>query len=144
MTIIQAIRDFFLKCPLMTGNAVNVDYLPESAKNGVEFSIDAVPGTEVIRQYIDGGAECQYLFVLRSVNNYGADDLQNLTNSGFFDGLTDWLRQMNRNRQLPELNAGMTATKIEPVSTAYLFAEGADTGKYQIQCRLLYDREGER
>lgn len=43
-TIIQALRDYFLDCPLMTDNVVNVDYLPEDTKkNGIEFSIDTTP-----------------------------------------------------------------------------------------------------
>ena len=54
-TIIQALRDYFLDCPLMTDNVVNVDYLPEDTKkNGIEFSIDVTPAEEVIQPYIDG------------------------------------------------------------------------------------------
>lgn len=144
MTIIEGLHKFFEACPLMTDNRINVDYLPEDAKKGVEFSIDATPGTEVIKSYMDGGAECQYQFVLRSVNDYGADTWQNIANSGFYDGLVAWMRQQSRARNLPEMPEGMTPKSIEAMSTAYLFNMGASTGKYQIQCRLLYFRKGDR
>jgi hypothetical protein len=144
MTIIQSLYNHFESCPILDGRAINVDYLPENAKRGVEFSIEATPGTQELKRYMDGGADCQYTFVLRSVNAYGPDVWQNITNGGFYEELCDWMRRTNRNGTLPLLDSGMIAERIEPLSTAYLFSEGADTGKYQIQCRLLYSRDGDR
>ena len=126
-TIIQSLRDYFLTCPLMGDSAINVDYLPEGPE--VEYSIDTTPATEIVKQYIDGSSVRQYLFVIRSVNDYGPDVLQNLANSGFYENLAAWL---------PE---GKIPQKIEAQSTGYLFTTGPDTGKYQIQCRLQYFQE---
>lgn len=134
-TIIESLRDYFLKCPLMGKKAINVDYLPEK---GMEYSIDTTPATEIIKQYTDGSSRRQYLFVIRSVNEYGADVLQNMANSGFYEAVTDWLEQQNITGIFPSLPEGMTAQKIEAQSTGYLQGSGPGVGKYQIQCRLEY------
>lgn len=144
MTIIQGIWDFFMDCPLMTENRINVDYLPEDAKQGVEFSIDATPGTDMVSQHLDGGGMCQFQFVMRSVNDYGPDTWQNIANNGFYDGLIVWMRTQSRKRQLPQMPDGCQPLRIRALSTAYLFQEGANVGKYQIQCRLDYYRKGDR
>lgn len=145
-SIIKALYAFFATCPLMDDRMLYVDYLPESAKpNGIEYSIDATPGVQVIPPvYIDGGANCQYTFLVRSVNNYGPDYLQSIANSGFFDRLTEWMRIQTRNSNLPQLPSNMIPRAIEAMSVAYLYGEGAQSGKYQIQCRLLYYRKGDR
>ena len=137
-TIIQALRDYFLACPLMGKRKINVDFLPEK---GVEYSIDTTPATEVVKYYIDGTSIRQYLFVIRSVEEYGPDVLQNLANSGFYEAIAPWLEQQTRAGNLPTLPAGKTAQKIEAQSTGYLFTTGPDVGKYQIQCRLQYFQE---
>ena len=93
-TIIQSLRDYFLTCPLMGDSAINVDYLPEGPE--VEYSIDTTPATEIVKQYIDGSSVRQYLFVIRSVNDYGPDVLQNLANSGFYENLAAWLEAQTR------------------------------------------------
>jgi hypothetical protein len=144
MTIVEGLHAFFQGCPLMTENRIHVDYLPTDAKGGVEFSIDATPGTDTVAPYLDGGGMCQYQFVLRSVNDYGPDTLQNITNNGFYDGLMAWLRTQSRKRRLPAMPEGMQAIRIRALSTAYLFEMGASVGKYQIQCQLDYYRKGER
>lgn len=142
-TIIQALRDYFLDCPLMTDNVVNVDYLPEDTKkNGIEFSIDVTPAEEVIQPYIDGGARCQCVFTVRSVTDYGASVLQNLANSGLYERLSRWLQQQTRKRDLPALPEGLQSLAIEAQSAGYLFSAYEDAAKYQIQCRLIYYRKG--
>ena len=138
-TIIESLRNYFLTCPLMGQEKINVDFLPEQ---GVEYSIDTTPAAEVVRQYVDGSSVRQYLFVIRSVNDYGADTLQNITNSGFFEALSDWLEKQTMRGILPLLPTGRSARKIEAQSTGYLFNTGPDAGKYQIQCRLEYFQEG--
>lgn len=142
-SIIDAIYQYFSACPLLTENRINVDYLPEDAKRGVEFSIDATPGTEIVKPYIRGGAECQFLFTLRSVNDYGPDYWQNLSNSGFYDKLSAWLRQQSRMRKLPILPDGMQSLRIGAISAGYLFGTSESTAYYQIQCKLSYHRKGD-
>ena len=138
-TIIQSLRDYFLTCPLMGDSAINVDYLPEGP--AVEYSSESTPATEIVKQYIDGSSVRQYLFVIRSVNDYGPDVLQNLANSGFYENLAAWLEVQTRTGNFPSLPERKIPQKIEAQSTGYLFTTGPDTGKYQIQCRLQYFQE---
>lgn len=134
-TIIEALYDYFRSCPLLGDKKINIDYL---SAGSIEYSIDGVPTAQIIKEYTDGSSVCQYLFVFRSVNDYGAEALQNLANSGFFEKFADWLKNQTIAGNLPHLPAGKIAQKIEDMSTGYLFQTSADTGKYQIQCRLTY------
>jgi len=138
-TIIQALRDYFLSCSLMGDSKINVDFLPGK---GLEYSIDTTPATEIIKKYINGDTKRQYLFVIRSINDYGSDVLQNIANSGFYERLSDWLEAQSAAGNFPALPAEMKPESIESQSTGYLFTTGPDTGKYQIQCRLIYLQKG--
>lgn len=138
-SIIHSLWDYFLTCPLMGNSKINVDFLPEK---GVEYSIDTTPATEIVKQYVDGSSIRQYLFVIRSVEEYGPDVLQNLSNSGFYENLSAWLERQTRAKIFPILPDGKKPQKIEAQSTGYLFTTGPDAGKYQIQCRLQYFQEG--
>ena len=138
-TIIKSLRDYFLTCPLMGNSAINVDYLPEGPT--VEYSIDTTPATEIVKQYVDGTSIRQYLFVIRSVQGYGPDVLQNLSNSGFYENLAAWLEEQTKAGNFPDLPEGKDPQKIEAQSTGYLFTAEPDSGKYQIQCRLQYFQE---
>lgn len=141
-TIIAALQDFFYNCPLMDGKKINVDYLPESHKrSGIQYSIDTTPATEIIKRHINGATTRQYLFVLRSVNPYSSDTLQAIANCGFYEALSDWLDAQTNAGTLPVLPRGKTAQTIEAQTTGYLFTTSADSGKYQIQCRLTYHQE---
>lgn len=133
-SIIGALREYFLACPLTGDSRLGVDYLPE---RGVAYSIDTTPANNILRPYFRGSLR-QYLFVFRSVQDYGSETLQNMANSGFFEELAAWMAAQTKARKLPVLPPGMTARSIEAQSTAYLFTAGPDAGKYQIQCRLVY------
>lgn len=136
--IIGALRAYFLTCPLLGESRIGVDYLAERGRGGTEYSIDTTPATEIVKRYTDGSSIRQYLFVLRSVNDYGPDVLQNMANSGFYERLSAWLEEQSKARKLPALPPGKTAQRIEAQSTGYLFTAGPDVGRYQIQCRLQY------
>ncbi|MCI1966864.1 MAG: hypothetical protein LKJ17_12150 [Oscillospiraceae bacterium] len=138
-TIIQALREYFLTCPLMGKSKINVDFLPEK---GIEYSIDTTPATEIIKRYVNGDTRRQYLFVIRSVNDYGSDALQNVANSGFYEQLAAWLEEQTNAENFPQLPPGMEPESIEAQSTGYLFTAGPKSGRYQIQCRLIYLQKG--
>lgn len=144
-TIIEALFDYFDNCPLMTGNRLNVDYLPEdTGEAGVEYSISIPPTDEVLQRYTDGGARCRLPFEISSVNDYGSDEAQNMLNSGFYDQLAIWLRQQSRLRRFPNLPKGFASRSIRAVGAGYLFQPDVNSGKYQIQCEIEYYRKGDR
>lgn len=143
-TIIESLRDYMLDCPLMFNGRLNVDFLPENTqKSGVEYSIDTTPAEEVLKLYMRGAALCQYVFTIRSVEDYESGHLQNMSNSGFFEKLSSWLTKQTKAKNLPDLPDGLEPREIKAQSTGYLFTVSADSGKYQIQCRLLYFRRGD-
>ncbi|WP_099205881.1 hypothetical protein [Scatolibacter rhodanostii] len=138
MTIIQGLQEFFLSCPLMGDNKINVDYLPE---DGIQYSINTSPATAIIKTYTDGSTMRQYEFDISSVNPYSSNELQSIANSGFYEELSDWLEQQNRIQNFPILPSEKTPIKIETLSTGYLFTTTPKSGRYQIQCRLIYLQE---
>lgn len=138
-TMIQALRDYFLSCPLM-GEKIAVDVLPEAE---MEYAVHALPITEITKRYTDDSTVRSYPFFICSVKEYDLDTLQKLSDCGFFESLSDWLDEQSRAGSFPLLPEGKTPQKIEALNTGYVFTtESATTGKYQIQCRLQYFQEG--
>lgn len=138
-TIIESLRDYFLTCPLMGNCKINVDLLPES---GMEYSIDPEQAAEILKKFVNGDTQRQYLFMIRSVNSYGSDVLQNMANSGFFEKFSAWLEKQTNLEKLPDLPIGKSPELIEAQSTGFLFKTSPNSGKYQIQCRLIYLQRG--
>ena len=91
-----------------------------------------------------GSSLRQYEFVLRSVQDYGADTLQNLANSTLYEQLAGWMEEQTRKRNFPDLGPGRTVQSIEAQSTGYLMTAAPDVGRYQIQCRMIYYETGTR
>lgn len=140
-TIIESIKNFILTCPFLDElKKVNVDFLPENADT---YSIEEVP-TEVIRKrYIDGSSERQFIFVFASRLRYNDEIRNNISNSGFFEDFQQWLEDCTDNDIFPNMPKGMTPFKIEAMSNGYLFdiSGNSEFARYQIQCRLIYDKE---
>ena len=144
-TIIEALRDYFKQCPLMQGGRLNINFLPEEQRGGrIEYDIAPTPTETRVKRYMSRSQQEQYSFSIRSLAEWGADTLLNIENSGFYEELAAWLKEQSDARNLPELPTGMTALKIDALSPGYLFTVSPNTGKYQIQCRLLYFKKGAR
>ena len=125
MTIIEAIRTYLSDCPMLLnlGSRVKVDFLQEKGKS---VSIEPLPVNPVAVKF-----------------PYSDEAAMNVENSGFFEEFADWLEEQNDLDHLPDLGEGKQATKIEVTSNGYLFGITQDMkyGRYQIQCRLLYEVE---
>lgn len=127
----------------MENGRINVNYLPDAGMDGaMEYSIDSVPITKVLKAYINGDTLNQFVFTVRSVAEYGSDTLQNIANCGFYEQLSDWLEEQNEKGNFPNLPQGKEPEKIQAQSTGYLFISSPNYGKYQIQCRLIYRQKG--
>lgn len=138
--IIESVRDFVLTCPFLADGRVNIDY---SGVKPTEYSVDGTPINNIVKRYIDGSSVRQFGFIFGSVERYGPDVRNNILNNGFYEDFEKWLNTKSKAGVLPELGENRQAMKIEAQSTGYLFDNGDDTARYQIQCRVEYFEEGE-
>lgn len=141
MAIIEAVKNFILQCPHLDElKKVNVDFLPSDPDT---YSIEEEPTEVVLREFIDGSSERQFVFVFASRMRWNEEIINNIQNSGFFEKFQEWLEECTELENFPQLDKGMSAYKIEAMSNGYLFdvSVNSEYARYQIQCRLLYDKE---
>ena len=139
--IIDKIRSFIRQCPYLQefngAIKVNVDYLDGEP---TVYSIEEVPTEPILKRYIDGSTRRQYNFIFTSRESYGADVLQNISNSGFYEDFAQWLSDKSDAGGLPVLDDGKEALKIEATTTGYAFQTDENSARYQIQARLIYNQ----
>lgn len=142
MSIIESIRNYIMKCPFLEElKEVNIDFLPD---NPDTYSIEQTPSEPIVNRYMDGTTDRQITFVFACRMYYSDELINNINNSGFFEKFQDWLFNNTEEGILPELAPGLTPEKIEAISSGYLYDISGDlsNARYQIQCRLLYEKEG--
>lgn len=139
MTVMECVRTWLRQFPLLNGR-LDVDFLDEDADT---YSIDTIPCEEVIKRYKDGTTVKQFQFAVSSRRYYEQNIEQNLSNLEFFEGLTAWIEEKAKKRELPEMDGNRTAQKIIVTSTAYPFVVSEDgKARYQLQMRFEYLKKG--
>ncbi len=137
--IINNLRNYIRQCPYLDtfNNAirVNVNYLEPSPDT---YSIEEIPIEPILKKYVNGDSIRQYAFIFTSREPYGADVLQNIDNSGFYERFASWIESNNDNEVFPILENGLEPLEIKVTSTGYAFAVTEKTAEYQIQLRLKY------
>ena len=136
--IINAITDYFKKCPLLRGGVFRVDAL---GPRPVEYVIETGMFTPILKTYVNGDTERQYQFSFGSREYYSMDRLQMMSASGFYEDLCDWVESQNRKGKLPELPEGMYADSIEVLSPGYIYDITGKNARYQMPMRLIYTKE---
>lgn len=140
--IIDCIKTYFESCPYLNDLDINIDYLGDDSN----YSIEETPATIILREFVDGSSERQCQFVFASRLFFGTiENQKNIDNLHLFEKIANWLEKNTKNGILPKLNKGQEATRIEALSSGYLY--GTDNvnqyARYQIQCRLIYEVEEE-
>lgn len=135
MSMIQAIRDYLCTCPHLKDGKMNVDYL---GAEPTEYVVESVPSSGIIKRYTDGGTLRQYLFIFGSREYFSDKVLKQLSNSGFYEDFARWIETQSDAGNLPKLPEGMSAQRMEVVSTAYMLDATEKNARYQIQCRFVY------
>ena len=141
MTIIESVKNFIATCPYFSDMAkIKVDFLDDKNK---ALSVEEVPTETVLERYLDGSSERQFVFVVAARLRYNDEVRRNINNSGIFENVQNWLEDCTEEGNLPTLGEGLTPLKIEAMSNGYLFGIDGDlaNARYQIQCRLIYDKE---
>ena len=137
---IEAMRQWFRTCPLLTGSRVGVNYIGEKPTS---FAVIASPSSIQTTENVlgeDVPNELQQLnFTFASTDSYGSDIALNEGAQKLYDDIVQWILDQNAAKNFPQLELGKVRS-ITPTLTAYPSQVGADTAVYRIQLRLIYRR----
>lgn len=138
---VEAIRNWFRECPaIKKGNHFGIDSL---AADPTEYAIYLSPSNLATGIDIFGDvfikSEQEQIFVFASREKHPRDVLQALANHGFYKEVINWMINQNKAKNFPAIEAG-TVISIVPTLTQYLFEAGANSGRYQISCKMKYRR----
>lgn len=134
--MIEAVRDYFMNCPLLKNGALNIDYLEGRS---IGYSINTEMNVnQVLRSYRDGGKLMQYPFSLMSAEIRSQDVLDQIQACGFYEDLQDWIEEQNEIGNLPNIEG---IQSIEVKMPGCIVSADNDVAFYQIQCRLTYLKE---
>ncbi len=140
MSVTAALYEFLNGYAPLAGGTMHVNFLPADAGS---YSLELMPSAQWVRRYVDGSGIRQVSFLLASRQAFDEDTRNQLTNLQFYERFSAWLTAQSKAGNLPLLEQGCTAQKIETVSCEYIFAQDKRTARYQIQCKMTYFQEKE-
>jgi len=136
-SMIESIRDYFLKCPILKDGHLYVDYLDDTT---TDYSIDPLVCSPIVKKYSDGGSLRRYQFDFMSSEVYSQSEIENIQNSGFYESLAEWIEIQNKSNNLPAF-PGVEVESIEVLSPGCLFDADGTVARYQIQMEIQYLKE---
>lgn len=140
-SIIGALRDYFLACPLTGDRRVDVDNLHTRE---MAFDVGTTPADEILQRYISGSCLKQYVFQVSAAYPLKDESAQNVADAALFEQLAAWLSAQTKARDFPRLPPACQARQIEAISSGYFEGMDAKTRIYAIQCRIVYFKKGVR
>lgn len=133
--MIEKIRQYLIENNIVDENCrINVDFLGEEP---TEFSIVPITVDPILKKYIDGSSLRQYQFQLISCNYYGADVMQNIANSTFYENLYNLIEENNDVGILPKIKG---IESIECLNNGAILDVTTNTARYSIQMKITYER----
>lgn len=133
--MIEKIRKYLIENEIVDEECrVNVDFLGE---NPTEFAIIPIAVNPILKKYIDGSSLRQYQFQLISCNYYGADVMQNMANSKFYEELYDRIESNNDDGILPDIKG---IESIECLNNGAILDVTTNTARYSIQMKITYEK----
>ena len=134
--MISKIRQYFFDLGIIDENSnINVDFL---SNEPIEYVIEPIPMEPVIRQYADGSSLRQFVFQFGSREYFGADVIQNMRNTEFYEDFSELIEDNNRKGVLPKING---IQSIECLNNGTINEDNTDNAKYVIQMRITYYKD---
>ncbi len=136
--IVESIRDFIGKCPLLKAEGdtfVNVDY---QEKDIGTYMIETTPANLWVKRYVNGTGIKQFRFDFSSREIYSDDVLENIRKSNFYENFSEWLDESTRLGMLPVLSGTRKPMKIYATTGGYVYDSDHGTAQYIIQCNFEY------
>ena len=131
--MISKIRQYFFDLGIIDENSnINIDFL---SNKPIEYVIEPIPMEPVIRQYADGSSLRQFVFQFGSREYFGADVIQNMRNTEFYEDFSELIEDNNKKGVLPKIDG---IQSIECLNNGTINEDNTDNAKYVIQMRITY------
>lgn len=131
--MISKIRQYFFDLGIIDENSnINVDFL---SNEPIEYVIEPIPIEPILRQYADGSSLRQFVFQFGSREYFGADVIQNMKNTEFYEDFSELIEDNNKKGVLPKING---IQSIECLNNGTINEDNTDNAKYVIQMRITY------
>lgn len=141
MKLIESISSYIasLNCMSTFESAINTNYLAGEIGS---FSIEEVPCEPILKKYLDGSSKRQFQFVFCSREPYGAEVVQNIESSGFYEDFSNEIENKSDQGILPIEIDNVESLSIKVISSAYVVAANQgvteDAAMYQINLVFKY------
>ena len=134
--MIDKLRTYFFELGIIDENSnINVDFL---SNEPIEYVIEPIPVEPIIKPYKDGGSLRQFVFQFGSREYFGADVVQNMANTEFYEDFSALIEDNNRKGVLPEIDG---IQSIECLSNGTINEDNTNNAKYVIQMRITYYKD---
>lgn len=134
--MISKIRQYFFDLGIIDENSnINIDFL---SNEPIQYVIEPIPVEPIIRPYSDGGSLRQFVFQFGSREYFGADVVQNMANTEFYEEFSALIEDNNRKGVLPKIDG---IQSIECLSNGTINEDNTDNAKYVIQMRITYYKD---
>ena len=134
--MISKLRKYFFDLGIIDENSnINVDYL---SNEPIQYVIEPIPVEPIIKVYKDGGLLRQFVFQFGSREYYGADVVQNMANTEFYENFSALIEDNNKKGVLPNIDG---IQSIECLSNGTINEDNTDNAKYVIQMRITYYKD---
>ena len=131
--MVSEIRKYFFDLGIIDENSnINVDFL---SNKPIEYVIEPVPVEPIFKQYTDGSTLRQFVFQFGSREFYGADVIQNMRNTKFYEDFSTLIENNNKKGVLPNIDG---IQSIECLNNGTINEDNTDNAKYVIQMRITY------
>ena len=131
--MIDKLRNYFFELGIIDGNSnINVDFL---SNEPIQYVIEPIPVEPIIKAYKDGGSLRQFVFQFGSREYFGADVVQNMANTEFYEEFSALIEDNNRKGVLPKIDG---IQSIECLNNGTINEDNTDNAKYVIQMRITY------
>lgn len=134
--MIDKLREYFFSLGIIDENSnINVDFL---SNEPIQYVIEPIPVEPIIKPYKDGGSLRQFVFQFGSREYYGADVVQNMANTEFYENFSALIEDNNKKGVLPKIDG---IQSIECLSNGTINEDNTDNAKYVIQMRITYYKD---
>lgn len=112
---------------------INANMLSKNINN---YSLDKIPTSSVVETTVVGTRTYRDVFSFRSRREYSIEEINNLSNIGFFEKFEKIIIENNENDVLPQIEG---IESIQCLNCGTMNNAGTNTAEFDIQIQITYE-----